>query len=149
MEDSLPSMRRVDARSSLGQEELTEEQLNVDCRITHVNIISIRGSRSIKATSELRITLFLTQKHYSVIEIANLWALSEETVRRIFEREPGRDSLVYKREVAQARIVAGVSREHGISTFALDVNCTIFFYCSITTVLSIVYSGGGGGSRTI
>ena len=29
------------------------------------------------------------EKHYSVIEIANLWALSEKTVRKIFEREPG------------------------------------------------------------
>ena len=29
------------------------------------------------------------EKHYSVIEIAKLWALSEKTVRRIFEREPG------------------------------------------------------------
>jgi hypothetical protein len=29
------------------------------------------------------------EKHYSVIEIAKLWALSEKTVRKIFEREPG------------------------------------------------------------
>jgi hypothetical protein len=29
------------------------------------------------------------QKHYSVIEISKLWALSQKTVRRIFEREPG------------------------------------------------------------
>jgi hypothetical protein len=29
------------------------------------------------------------EKHYSVIEIANLWALSQKTVRKIFEREPG------------------------------------------------------------
>ncbi len=29
------------------------------------------------------------ERHYSVIEIAELWALSEKTVRRIFEREPG------------------------------------------------------------
>lgn len=28
------------------------------------------------------------EKHYSVIEIAKLWALSEKTVRKIFEREP-------------------------------------------------------------
>jgi hypothetical protein len=30
-----------------------------------------------------------SEKHYSVAEIAKLWALSEKTVRRIFEREPG------------------------------------------------------------
>ena len=29
------------------------------------------------------------EKHYSIIEIAELWALSEKTVRKIFEREPG------------------------------------------------------------
>ena len=29
------------------------------------------------------------EKHYSIIEIAKLWALSEKTVRKIFEREPG------------------------------------------------------------
>jgi hypothetical protein len=30
-----------------------------------------------------------SERHYSVIEIARLWALSEKTVRRIFESEPG------------------------------------------------------------
>lgn len=29
------------------------------------------------------------EKHYSVSEISKLWALSEKTIRRIFEREPG------------------------------------------------------------
>jgi hypothetical protein len=29
------------------------------------------------------------EKHYSVIEISELWALSQKTVRRIFEKEPG------------------------------------------------------------
>jgi len=29
------------------------------------------------------------EKHYSVIEISKLWALSQKTVRRIFEGEPG------------------------------------------------------------
>jgi hypothetical protein len=29
------------------------------------------------------------EKHYSVIEVSKLWALSQKTVRRIFEREPG------------------------------------------------------------
>jgi hypothetical protein len=29
------------------------------------------------------------EKHYSIIEIAELWALSEKTVRKIFEGEPG------------------------------------------------------------
>ena len=30
-----------------------------------------------------------SEKHYSVIEIAKLWAVREKTVRKIFEGEPG------------------------------------------------------------
>lgn len=30
-----------------------------------------------------------SEKHYSIIEIARLWTLSEKTVRKIFESEPG------------------------------------------------------------
>jgi hypothetical protein len=29
------------------------------------------------------------EKHYSVLEVAKLWSLSENTVRRMFMREPG------------------------------------------------------------
>jgi len=29
------------------------------------------------------------EKHYSIIEISKLWALSQKTVRKIFEDEPG------------------------------------------------------------
>jgi hypothetical protein len=29
------------------------------------------------------------EKHYSVGELANLWCLSEKTIRRMFENEPG------------------------------------------------------------
>jgi len=29
------------------------------------------------------------EKHYSIIEISKLWALSQKTVRKIFENEPG------------------------------------------------------------
>jgi transcriptional regulator GlxA family with amidase domain len=29
------------------------------------------------------------EKHYSVVELAKLWALSERTIRRMFENEPG------------------------------------------------------------
>ena len=44
------------------------------------------------------------EKHYSVIEIAKLWALSEKTVRRIFEREPGVIRWSREETVAQTRI---------------------------------------------
>ena len=29
------------------------------------------------------------EKHYSIAEVAKLWALSEKTIRRMFEHEPG------------------------------------------------------------
>lgn len=29
------------------------------------------------------------EKHYSVAELARLWSLSEKTIRRMFEKEPG------------------------------------------------------------
>ena len=29
------------------------------------------------------------EKHYTVLELAELWNLSENTIRRIFENEPG------------------------------------------------------------
>ena len=29
------------------------------------------------------------ERHYSVTEVANLWALSRDSVRRLFRREPG------------------------------------------------------------
>ena len=30
-----------------------------------------------------------SEKHYSISELATLWGLSERTIRRIFENEPG------------------------------------------------------------
>jgi hypothetical protein len=49
------------------------------------------------------------EKHYSVIEISKLWALSEKTVRRIFETEPGvihwsREEKVHKRGYRTLRV---------------------------------------------
>ncbi len=49
------------------------------------------------------------ERHYSVIEIAKLWALSEKTVRRIFEREPGvirwsREEKLHKRGYRTLRV---------------------------------------------
>jgi hypothetical protein len=32
---------------------------------------------------------FSTEKHYSVAELAKIWQLSEHTVRRMFENQPG------------------------------------------------------------
>lgn len=34
-------------------------------------------------------TVAFTEKHYTVMELAELWRVSPEVVRRIFEREPG------------------------------------------------------------
>jgi len=50
-----------------------------------------------------------SEKHYSVTEIAKLWAFSEKTVRRIFEREPGviqwnREETLHKRGYRTLRV---------------------------------------------
>ncbi len=47
------------------------------------------GFRPASVGSPLNPVDLANEKHYSVIEIAELWALSEKTVRKIFEREPG------------------------------------------------------------
>ena len=49
---------------------------------------SYRSFDTISGTSPLASDL-ASERHYSVIEISKLWALSEKTVRKIFEREPG------------------------------------------------------------
>ena len=46
------------------------------------------GSANIESFSSAPADL-ANEKHYSVIEISELWVLSQKTVRRIFEREPG------------------------------------------------------------
>jgi hypothetical protein len=47
------------------------------------------GFRPVSVGSPLGAVDLANEKHYSVIEIAKLWALSQKTVRKIFEREPG------------------------------------------------------------
>jgi hypothetical protein len=54
-------------------------------------------------------TDFANEKHYSINEIAKLWALSEKTVRRIFQREPGvihwsREETLHKRGYRTLRV---------------------------------------------
>jgi hypothetical protein len=48
------------------------------------------------------------------------------------------------------RIVAGVNRDPGISTFAESIVRLLYdlFYNFVNLLISEVYSGGGGGSRT-
>ena len=50
---------------------------------------SSRAFGIVPTTEHLTSVDLANEKHYSVIEIAKLWALSEKTVRKIFEREPG------------------------------------------------------------
>ena len=50
-----------------------------------------------------------SEKHYSVGEVAKLWALSEKTVRKIFESEPevihwGSEETLHKRGYRTLRI---------------------------------------------
>lgn len=55
------------------------------------------------------------EKHYSVNEISQLWGLSEKTVRRIFENEPGivvlgNEESISKRSYVTRRIPESVLR---------------------------------------
>ncbi len=67
------------------------------------------GFRPVSVGSSLDPVDLANEKHYSVIEIAKLWALSEKTVRRIFEREPGvirwsREETLHKRGYRTLRV---------------------------------------------
>jgi hypothetical protein len=67
------------------------------------------GFRPASVGSPLGPVDLANEKHYSVIEIAKLWALSEKTVRRIFEREPGvirwsREETLHKRGYRTLRV---------------------------------------------
>jgi hypothetical protein len=67
------------------------------------------GFRPVSLGSSLGPFDLANEKHYSVIEIAKLWALSEKTVRRIFEREPGvirwtREEKLHKRGYRTLRV---------------------------------------------
>lgn len=50
---------------------------------------SERGDPPAITRLESRRTQLCSERHYSVSEISKLWALSEKTVRRIFQCEPG------------------------------------------------------------
>jgi hypothetical protein len=68
-----------------------------------------RAFRPVSVASPLSSINLANEKHYSVAEIAKLWALSEKTVRRIFEREPGviqwsREETLHKRGYRTLRV---------------------------------------------
>jgi hypothetical protein len=50
---------------------------------------SERGDSSSLTRLEMAGIQLCNERHYSVGEISKLWALSEKTVRRIFQDEPG------------------------------------------------------------
>jgi transcriptional regulator GlxA family with amidase domain len=50
----------------------------------------VKSSRAFGAVAESLSPFELAnERHYSVAELATLWALSERTIRRMFENEPG------------------------------------------------------------
>jgi predicted transcriptional regulator len=46
--------------------------------------VQVSSSRELPVPTDLA-----NERHYSIIEISKLWGLSEKTVRKIFEGEPG------------------------------------------------------------
>lgn len=51
---------------------------------TRAHVGSMDSTSSGPPTADLGV-----EKHYSVAELAKLWSLSEKTIRRMFENEPG------------------------------------------------------------
>lgn len=47
------------------------------------------GTRELPKTIEGHAASDSFEKHYSISEISQLWGLSQKTIRRIFEHEPG------------------------------------------------------------
>ena len=48
------------------------------------------GARKpVHSVHDERPTSLANERHYSITEIAKMWALSERTVKRMFENEPG------------------------------------------------------------
>lgn len=50
---------------------------------------SVLKTRELPKTIENETASDMFEKHYSINEISDLWGLSQKTVRRIFEHEPG------------------------------------------------------------
>lgn len=50
------------------------------------SLSEIRHERTTDSTENAKIPV---EKHYSVSELATIWKLSENTIRRMFEGEPG------------------------------------------------------------
>lgn len=72
----------------------------------------------IRSNQEPSVDLF-SEKHYSVLEIAKLWGLSQKTIRRLFTGEPGvveigfeesRSRRVYKTRRIPESVVQRVHR---------------------------------------
>lgn len=56
---------------------------------------------AIAINSAVGFTSAATERHYSPDELGKIWNLSADTVRRLFEREPG--VLIIERAAARAR----------------------------------------------
>jgi hypothetical protein len=76
------------------------------------------------------------ERHYSVSELGKIWSLSEKTIRRTFENEPG---VLQWREAGSALH----SRLHNVSTLgATDPACLRWFCAAVTLLRRIVLPRG-------
>ncbi len=50
----------------------------------------MNSNKNSRSTSETRSAIeeIVAERHYSILELAKLWNLSENTIRRMFENEP-------------------------------------------------------------
>lgn len=49
----------------------------------------LRARENVQASETAAAPDLCAEKHYSLAELAHLWNLSEKTIRRMFEKEPG------------------------------------------------------------
>jgi hypothetical protein len=72
-------------RSVLNRDSLTN---TIEFRVPSKRRIGLNEETATIAT-QVEITDFSNERHYSVAELGKLWNLSEKTIRRMFENEPG------------------------------------------------------------
>jgi len=68
-------------RVSLGSSIESRERVN--------SVPNTLGTRELPKAIEDHTASDTFEKHYSINEISHLWGLSQKTIRRIFEHEPG------------------------------------------------------------
>jgi hypothetical protein len=104
-------------RSVLNRDSLTN---TIEFRSPSKRRIGLNEETAPIAT-QVEITDFSSERHYSVAELGKLWNLSEKTIRRMFENEPGvlrwgkSEARVQRVSLHTCTDVCGLELERGLS----------------------------------